>query len=152
MLGTLFCAKFGHIWNGVRTCKIWVNWLSAWPRIPHAGGSWPTYITSIAPLNAPMRLTILRKMGWINLPLALTLGGTKHIDVKFGLAKIFTESPWNTFVLYPATFFQSDTLTDLLMLLRTLVYSNPVHPVHLSTQFCFFFNVARRAFCERPFS
>ena len=54
---------------------------------------------------------------------------TKHTDVKFGLPKIFTKSRWKTLlnlVFHAATFFQSDPLTDLLMLLRTLINSNPV--------------------------
>ena len=47
LFGTFFGAKFGRIKNWVRTRQIWGNWLRAWPRISHAGDSWPTYIASI---------------------------------------------------------------------------------------------------------
>ena len=47
--------------------------------MPHTGDTWTTYISHPFPLlNAPVRLKILSKMGWINLSLAFKQLGRGH--------------------------------------------------------------------------
>ena len=67
-----------------------------WPRIPHAGDSWPIYISHPLPLiNAPMHLKILRKIDWTNLSLALRLS----LNLSLALSSYST----NSFSLFVAS-------------------------------------------------